>query len=66
MFCEIQDLIYANLMQYARSYSGTKVNVMLQRQTRKRKIILGDIVCLFLLTYRQIIFACCLYNKIHT
>lgn len=39
MFCEIQNLIYASIMQYARSYSGTKVNLMLQKQTRKRIII---------------------------
>lgn len=29
MFCEIQNPIYANIMQYSRFYSGTKVNVML-------------------------------------
>lgn len=39
MFCEIQNLIYASIMQYARSYSVTKVNLMLQKQTRKRIII---------------------------
>lgn len=56
MFCEIQKPIHANLMQYARSHGGTKVNVMLQKQTRKRIIICSDFVCLFLSIYRQIIF----------